>query len=115
MLRSTRNPAMRFFSLNSCSRSTLTRRMLSVSAPALCTTSSPTARSPEGHPILTTPEQRDACRVDMSGVIIKPSPMVGDGAFAARDFKKGELVEYGVARRLPLDGNECPWVFTWSE
>lgn len=40
----------------------------------------------------------------------------GDGAFAKRAFAKGELVEYGLARHLPtLDGNECTYVFTWSE
>ncbi len=40
----------------------------------------------------------------------------GDGTFASRDFKAGELIEWGVARRLhSLDGNDCTYVFTWSE
>ena len=41
----------------------------------------------------------------------------GAGAFAAQAIKKGEIVEYGIVRRLPagFDGNESPYVFTWSE
>ena len=30
-------------------------------------------------------------------------------------MKRGELVERGIVRRLPVDGNESPYVFTWSE
>lgn len=39
-----------------------------------------------------------------------------DGAFAAVDIKKDELIEAGVVRRLPdgFDGNSCPYIFTWS-
>lgn len=39
-----------------------------------------------------------------------------DGAFAAVDFKAGDLVEKGLMRRLPegFDGNTCPYIFTWS-
>lgn len=40
-----------------------------------------------------------------------------DGAFAGKNFKKGELIEKGIMRRLPddFDGNKCPYVFTWSD
>jgi hypothetical protein len=54
-------------------------------------------------------------KMNGDGVAVRASKY-GDGAFALRAFAKGELVEYGVARRLPtLDGNECTYVFTWSE
>jgi len=57
-----------------------------------------------------------ASKVDCAKVIVKDSPMGGDGAFAATDIKKGELVECGLVRRLPgLDGMNNPYVFTWSD
>ena len=28
---------------------------------------------------------------------------------------KGECVEWGIMRRLPMDGNASTYVFTWSE
>ena len=39
-----------------------------------------------------------------------------DGAFANKDFKKNELIEYGIVRLLPecFEGNDSPFVFTWS-
>ena len=39
-----------------------------------------------------------------------------DGAFANKKFKTGDLIEKGIVRILPdsFDGNECPYVFTWS-
>lgn len=39
-----------------------------------------------------------------------------DGAFAAVDFKAGDLIEKGVVRRLPdgFDGHTCQFIFTWS-
>ena len=39
----------------------------------------------------------------------------GHGVFAKQLIKKGELIEKGIARVIPLDGNDCPYVFTWSE
>ena len=39
----------------------------------------------------------------------------GHGVFAKSSIKKGELIEKGLARIIPLDGNDCPYVFTWSE
>ncbi len=55
--------------------------------------------------------------IDCSKVTVAASPLGGVGAFAARDLEAGEMVEYGIVRRLPqgFDGNECPHVFTWSE
>ena len=44
-----------------------------------------------------------------------------DGAFAARDIAKGDLVEKGLMRRLSdnenraFDGMKNPFVFTWSD
>jgi hypothetical protein len=54
--------------------------------------------------------------VDCSKVVVNAS-MGGAGAFAACDIRKGEVVEFGIVRRLPplFDGNECEYVFTWSE
>lgn len=63
----------------------------------------------------TTPEQRQIRSMDCSKVRVAPSSLGGDGAFADVDLKAGELIEYGIARRLPLDGNQSPYVFTWSE
>ena len=38
------------------------------------------------------------------------------GAFAAVDIKAGSLVEMGIVRVLTnCDGNENPYVFTWSD
>lgn len=56
-------------------------------------------------------------RVDCSKVYIAQiGGDSGDGAFAAVDIKAGEIVEFGIARRLPgLDGMQNPYVFTWSE
>jgi hypothetical protein len=39
----------------------------------------------------------------------------GHAVFANHDIKKGELIERGLARIVPLDGNDCPYCFTWSE
>eukprot|EP01083_Nonionella_stella_P232316 819693_1 len=40
-----------------------------------------------------------------------------DGAFAAKDFSLGEVVEFGLMRRLPenFDGHKDQFVFTWSD
>mmetsp|Transcript_127573 Transcript_127573/g.318543 ORF Transcript_127573/g.318543 Transcript_127573/m.318543 type:complete len:952 (+) Transcript_127573:59-2914(+) len=53
--------------------------------------------------------------VDCSKVYAKRDEYGGVGAYAAVPIKKGELVERGIVRRLPVDGNICPYVFTWSE
>lgn len=60
--------------------------------------------------------------IDCSKVYVKQSTFSNDdtgyfdGAFAAVDIKKGDLVEKGLMRRLPegFDGNTCPYIFTWS-
>ena len=39
----------------------------------------------------------------------------GNGVYAKNSFKKGDLIEKGIARVIPVDGNECPYVFTWSD
>ena len=54
--------------------------------------------------------------VDCSRVQIRNDSYGGAGAFAACFIKKGELVEKGIVRRLTnIDGNENPFVFTWSD
>lgn len=53
--------------------------------------------------------------VDMSKVVVRKDAYGGAGAYAKVDIKKGELVEKGIIRRLDLDGNINPFVFTWSE
>ncbi|KAJ1428366.1 hypothetical protein B484DRAFT_417683 [Ochromonadaceae sp. CCMP2298] len=49
-------------------------------------------------------------RIDCSKV------MVIDGAYAACSISRGDIVEYGIIRRLKnVDGDENPFVFSWSE
>ena len=53
--------------------------------------------------------------IDCSKVEARPDAWGGVGVFATQRIPKGELVESGVVQRLPVDGNLCPYVFTWSE
>ena len=54
--------------------------------------------------------------VDCSKVIVKPDEFGGAGAFAACDIAAGKVVEKGIVRVLTnIDGNENPYVFTWSD
>ena len=55
--------------------------------------------------------------VDCSNVIVDISRYenAGLGVFAKHDIKKGAMVEKGVARVIHCDGNEDPFLFTWSE
>jgi len=53
--------------------------------------------------------------VDCSNVYAKPDAFGGVGTYAARALKKGDVVERGIVRRLPVDGNDSQYVFTWSE
>ena len=54
--------------------------------------------------------------VDCSRVYVNNDSFGGVGAFALCPIKKGELVEKGIVRRLTnVDGNENPYVFTWSD
>ena len=68
---------------------------------------------------IPSPELRQRSKMDCSKIEIRLSEDLcnghGDGAFAKVPIKRGELVEYGVMRRLPLDGNSSTYVFTWSE
>ena len=45
----------------------------------------------------------------------RPDAWGGVGVFATQRIPKGQVVESGVVQRLPVDGNACPYVFTWSE
>lgn len=53
--------------------------------------------------------------VECSNVSVKISEKGGAGAFANKDFQKNELIEKGIVRIVPVDGNNSPYVFTWSE
>jgi len=54
--------------------------------------------------------------VDCTKVEIRADRFGGAGAFTAVPIKKGEIVEFGLARRLPPGcGHDSPFVFTWSE
>jgi len=54
--------------------------------------------------------------VDCSRVYVSSDNYNGVGAFAACPIRKGELVEKGIVRRLTnVDGNENPYIFTWSD
>ena len=52
--------------------------------------------------------------VESSNVLVKKSN-TGVGVFANKSFQKDELIEKGIVRRIPVNGNDCPYVFTWSE
>ncbi len=54
--------------------------------------------------------------MDCSKVAVRANDK-GAGVYATQDISAGELVEYGIVRRLPaaFDGNDSPHVFTWSE
>lgn len=54
-------------------------------------------------------------RIDCSKVYVKKIPLKGDSAFAAEDINKGDLVEKGLIRRVETEGNQNPYLFTWSE
>jgi len=57
-----------------------------------------------------------ASLADSSKVVVKTSTLGGAGAFAAVDIKQGEMVEFGLMRRLVnCDGNENPFCFCWGE
>jgi SET domain-containing protein len=53
--------------------------------------------------------------IDCSNVYIDKCKF-GYGVFARRDFKKDEIIEFGMMYRLKnVDGNENPHLFTWSD
>ena len=54
--------------------------------------------------------------IDCSKVtVLNTGTTKGIGAYASKDIKKGELVEYGIMRRVDTDGNQNPYLFTWSD
>ena len=58
-------------------------------------------------------------KIECNNVCVKTSTIdkQSDGAFAKIDFKKGQLVEKGIVRRMDVDfdGMNNPYVFTWSD
>ena len=54
--------------------------------------------------------------IDCSKIIVKDTGSEkGIGAFTNQDIKEGEVVEYGLMRRVDTDGNKNPYLFTWSD
>ncbi|CAK9007745.1 unnamed protein product [Durusdinium trenchii] len=53
--------------------------------------------------------------IDCSKVEARPDAWGGVGVYATQRISSGELVERGVVQPLPVDGNICQYVFTWSE
>jgi len=55
-------------------------------------------------------------KVNCSNVSVRKSLIGdGDGVFAEKDFLQNEVIEIGIVRVIPVDGNICPYVFTWSD
>ena len=38
-----------------------------------------------------------------------------DGAFAKQNISKDEVIEIGIVRIVDIDGNNNPYLFTWSD
>lgn len=53
--------------------------------------------------------------IDCSQVVARRDAYGGAGAFATRAFKKGDLIERGLVRVLPVSGHESSYVFTWKQ
>jgi len=53
--------------------------------------------------------------IDCSSVVAKRDAYGGAGAFAGRAFKKGEVIERGLVRVLPVCGHKSEYVFTWKK
>jgi len=52
--------------------------------------------------------------IDCSNVFVLNSPLTNSlGVFAKKDFKKDEIIEYGLAYIIDLDGHKNDHVFTW--
>jgi len=53
---------------------------------------------------------------DTTKARVIPHPVwPGYGVFATVDIKEGEIVEYGLHRKIAgLNGDKCPYVFTWN-
>lgn len=57
-------------------------------------------------------------KVDCSNVYvkeIKKNDQIMNGVFAKKDFKKDDIVEYGIASKVNADGHKNPHFFTWSD
>ena len=53
--------------------------------------------------------------VDCSKVYVKDTYTMGLGVFINQSVNTGTLVETGIVRRIEIDGNKSPYLFTWSE
>ena len=49
-----------------------------------------------------------------NNIYVKAITNKGLGVFASKMFKKGELIEKGIIRRIDIDGNKNPYIFSWS-
>ena len=52
--------------------------------------------------------------VDCSNDIVKETDDMGLGVFSNKSFKKGDIIEKGIIRRVDTDGHKNPYLFTWS-
>ena len=59
---------------------------------------------------------KNSSLVECSKIEVKLSPIknAGLGAFLNTDVVKDEIIEKGVVRIIPIDGNIYPYCFTWS-
>ena len=66
---------------------------------------------------MESPIKSNESLVECSAVIVKETETEtkGLGAFAKNDIKKDDLIEKGVCRTICIDGNNNPYLFTWSE
>jgi hypothetical protein len=77
----------------------------------------PRLASASARPLATMiPAPPEHSLVDASKVFVKNDAYGGAGAYATVAIKSGDVVEQGIVRVLTnCDGNENPYVFTWSE
>ena len=53
--------------------------------------------------------------IKCSNIIVKQTSTKGLGAFAGKKIFENEIIETGIMRRVNTNGNENPYIFTWSE
>lgn len=49
-----------------------------------------------------------------SSVVLPHPTWPGYGVFAKRKIKAGDVIEWGLQRKVKLDGDSCPYIFTWN-
>lgn len=56
----------------------------------------------------------DGSGTGKTAVVLPHPEWAGFGAFATREIRKGEVVEWGLMRQVHVDGASNPYVFTWN-